>query len=386
MYQADDVMDCTWLSATCEGEDTYLLGNGVAFVEVPSVAITAIKMTRGRSLGAAREALLRETGADIDIVDFVNTLSESGVLERQGPDPNLWDRIQPARVQWIFSRWLALPYLFLVATAAVALAWVPSSRPRYGNLAWSGNTAAALATFFVATWLLVFLHELCHIVAARSLGIQARLSLGTRMQFLVAQTDVSGVWAVERNRRYRVYLAGLVADIALAAVFVCLAAWVWPTGAPSRLVGALLIIKLSQIAWQFLVFTRTDLYYTIANLVGSRNLLADADTYLHSRLPRRGSGEATPPVADVSRAVRIYAYVLILGRLAALAFFCLYTVPVTVTFCREAIPELSTWPSLSSLNGFVTLAVLAFGWMMFAVTFLRQYARRRTLAPAAGNA
>lgn len=376
MFQADDVMDCSWLSVTCEGEDTYLLGNGVAFVEVPSVAITAIKMTRGRSLGAAREALLRETGADIDVVDFVNTLSESGVLRRQPTDPNLWDRIQPAWVQWIFSRWLALPYLLLVATAAATLVWLPSSRPRYGDLLWSGNTVGALATFFVATWVLVLLHELCHVVAARSLGVHARLSLGTRMQFLVAQTDVSGVWAIERRRRYRVYLAGLVADLALAALLVCLGAWVWPTGTPSRLVGALLIIKVSQIAWQFLVFTRTDLYYAVANLVGSRNLLADADTYLQSRLPRRGRDRTVSPAANGSRAVRMYAYVLILGRLAALAFFFLYTVPVTVTFCREAIAKLSTWPALSSLNGLITLAILAFGWMLFVVTFVRQHAER----------
>ncbi len=44
-------------------------------------------------------------------------------------------------------------------------------------------------------WVLIALHELGHLATARAAGAPARISLGTRLQFLVAQTDVSGVWA-----------------------------------------------------------------------------------------------------------------------------------------------------------------------------------------------
>ncbi|HEY1915388.1 MAG TPA: hypothetical protein VGH27_07410 [Streptosporangiaceae bacterium] len=382
MYGPDDVVDCSWLSATREDEDTYLLGNGTVFLEVPAIAVEVIEVTRDCSLAEAREFLLREKGVDVDVADFVNTLSESGVLQRAAVESNLWDRIEPAKVRWLFSRWLALPYALLVATAVAALVLLPSSRPRYGDLLWAGNTFAALVTFFAATWALVFLHELCHVIAARSLGLRAHLSLGTRMQFLVAQTDISGVWEIERRRRYRVYLAGIVVDIALAAVLICLRAWVWPAGTLARFVGALLVIKLSQIAWQFLVFTRTDLYYTVANFVGSRNLLADADDYLRSRLPGRERGRVDLPTQSVPRTVRAYACVLVLGRFAALAFFLLYTVPVTVTFCHSGMDKLSAWPSARSLEGLLTLVVLAFGWGLFAITFARQRLSHARSVPA----
>jgi hypothetical protein len=46
-------------------------------------------------------------------------------------------------------------------------------------------------------------HELAHLAAARSLGVPARIGLSTRLFYLVAQTDVSGIWAAPRRARYR---------------------------------------------------------------------------------------------------------------------------------------------------------------------------------------
>lgn len=48
----------------------------------------------------------------------------------------------------------------------------------------------------------------------------ARISLGTRLYSLVAQTDVSGMWVASRADRMRTYLAGMGMDLVLGSVLV----------------------------------------------------------------------------------------------------------------------------------------------------------------------
>ena len=58
-------------------------------------------------------------------------------------------------------------------------------------------------------------HELAHLATARARGVHARIGLGTRLQILVAQTTVSGLWGCPRSVRLRVYLAGVVSDLTI---------------------------------------------------------------------------------------------------------------------------------------------------------------------------
>jgi putative peptide zinc metalloprotease protein len=113
--------------------------------------------------------------------------------------------------------------------------------------------------------------RLGHLTTARAAGVPGRISLSSRLQFLVAQTDVSGIWVRPRRTRFTVYLAGIAVNLAVAATAILLLAAVDPVGLPRRLLAATTVLSLVMIPFQLMVFMRTDLYFLIQDLTGADN-------------------------------------------------------------------------------------------------------------------
>ncbi|MEU7894979.1 PqqD family protein [Nonomuraea sp. NPDC049152] len=345
--------DLTFLSVVEDGPDDYVVGNGATFVNVPGIAAKVLALLDGtRTVEEVRREVLERHGADVDVAAFVGGLAGVGLLKEADLPPSPWDRVRPGHVRWLFSP---------VANAVVALTTLCAvaavvARPRIvsgmSGLVWANSLTFTLA-FAAGSWVLVFAHELSHILAARSLGVRAVLSLGTRLQFLVVQTNVTGVWRLPRRARYRAHLAGMRTDLFLLAAGAC--ALYVTENAMARLV---MVICASQIVWQFMFFMRTDVYYAFANATGNKNLMADAQTYLR----RRGE--------EARRGVRVYAWFLVGGRVLGLAFLLGYTVPITVAVCGQAVAELGT-----SVQPLLTLAIVAFGWGLYVWVFIRQRLR-----------
>ncbi|MFI6923412.1 hypothetical protein ACIBIZ_25985 [Nonomuraea spiralis] len=347
---AGPLPDLSYLSVVADGPDDYVIGNGETFVNVPGVAAAVVEALDGtRTAAQARALVLAERGVDVDVAEFVTGLDAAGLLGRPMRPPNLWDRIRPGHVAWLFSRPAHAALAVLTGCALAAAVARPDVLPSFAALVWSDSLAFTVA-FAAGSWLLVLVHELGHIAAARSLGVRAELSLGTRLQFLVVQTRITGIWGVPRRARYRAYLAGMRMDWFLVCAAACV---LYVADVPAaRLV---MVICLSQIAWQFLFFMRTDVYYAFANASGNKNLMADAQAYLRARRPR-----------TARRSVRVYAWFLVVGRVLGLAFFALYTVPVTVAVCRRALAEPPGWQPVA------TLAVVGAGWALYLAVLARR--------------
>jgi putative peptide zinc metalloprotease protein len=351
--------DLSHLTVVADGPDDYVIGNGETFVHVPAVGAAVVAALDGtRSVGEVRERVRAEQGVDVDVAAFIGGLHGAGLLRRSERPPNVWDRIRPRHVAWFFSRPADAVLVLLTGCALAAVVTEPRARPGLSSLVWADSLSFTLA-FAAGSWILVFLHELGHIAAARSLGVRAELSLGTRLQFLVVQTRITGVWGVPRRARYRAYLAGMRVDWVLACVSACV---LWAT--ESALARLVMVICLSQVVWQFLFFMRTDVYYAFANASGNKNLMADAQAYLRGKGARR-------------RSVRVYAWFLVVGRVLGLAFFAFYTVPITLAVCRQAVAELaagSVWQPVA------TLVVIGVGWALYLAILARRFVRWRRRA------
>jgi hypothetical protein len=341
--------DLSFLSVVADGPDDYVIGNGERFVNVPGVAAAVIAALDGtRTLAEAQARVLAERGVDVDVAAFVTGLEGAGLLSRPERPPNRWDRIRPHHVAWLFSRPAHAVLILLTVCAVAAAVADPGVLPSLSALVWSDSLTFTIA-FAAGSWILVLVHELGHIAAARSLGVRAELSLGTRLQFLVVQTRITGIWGVPRRARYRAYLAGMRSDWFLVCAGAC-ALYV----AEIPLVRLVMVICLSQIAWQFLFFMRTDVYYAFANASGNKNLMADAQAYLRAAL-KGGTAVRDRP----GRSVRVYAWFLAAGRVLGLAFFALYTVPITAEVCRRSVAELPGWQPVAAL------ALVAAGWLLY---------------------
>jgi hypothetical protein len=198
-------------------------------------------------------------------------------------------------------------------------------------------------------------------------GAPARLGLGNRLWFLVAETDMTGVWLAPRRQRYLAFLAGPLLDATMAAALI-LALWTdhrrpWLSLPAVLLLRAFLFTYLVRRLWQGYFFVRTDLYFVIATLFGCKNLMEDTETWLRNQLARVWRGQ---PVVDQSaipraelRVIRAYAAVWVVGRALALAMLVAITLPILWGYAFDLFRLIfgATATPASRVDGLVWISV-----------------------------
>jgi hypothetical protein len=182
---------------------------------------------------------------------------------------------------------------------------------------------------------------MAHLLAARAVGVGSRLGISHRLWTLVAETDMSGLWGVPRNRRYLPLLAGPLVDAASASLLILTLfaqhrGWLSVPGGLARLLPAMLLVYLLSLLWQCFFFVRTDFYYAIANFFNCKSLLGDTEAFLRNRLASavpflRVVDQSHIPEREM-RVVRAYTFVWIVGRLLALSALVFIHVPLVINY------------------------------------------------------
>ncbi|MET7475656.1 hypothetical protein ABZT17_15005 [Streptomyces sp. NPDC005648] len=363
------------------------------FVAVPEEGIKVIQLLeRGLSVGECSERLMTETGEEVDVADFVHDLIALGfVAETDGRPvdadtvrPPTLPRLRAEHVRFLLSPWLPLLPVVLVIAALVTLIRHPELTPSYHDLLWSDRGSVVILSGAVVGWSIVLLHELAHLAVARATGVPGRIGFGTRLQFLVVQTDISGIELSSRRHRLTAYLAGIVVNLVGAAGAVLLLPVTVPGSAVHRLLAATVLWALLPLTFQLMVFMRTDVYFVLQDLTGCRDLYGDGRAHarhLARRLLRR-EGPAADPSRTLPpterRAVRIYSTVLVVGTALCLAGLALFTVPADVRLVVRAVAELRaphTGPDLA--DALLTLGSLAAIHVLWLTTRWRNRRARR---------
>jgi len=346
------------------------------FVALPEVGKRALDLLgQGLTAPEVGERLREETGDDIDVSEFVEALVGLGfvaevdgraVPAQEPPKPTL-PRIRPHHVRWVLSP--VVPALIGLLITTVLLVRPPVTLS-YHSLLWSPHGSAVIALGAVAGWSLLLLHECAHLVTARATGVPGRMRLGTRLQFLVMQTDISGIELAARRHRMTAYLAGIATNLTFASLTALAAGTV--DGTPRRILAALTLLALTPLPFQLMVFMRTDLYFVLQDLTRCRDLYGDGVAYTRyaaRRLTRRKTG-ADPSLelpAHERRAVRTYSVVLVVGTALCLAFLATVTLPADITlFARAATglgPGHSAGRRLDSAAVVVTLGGFHLLWL-----------------------
>jgi len=222
-----------------------------------------------------------------------------------------------------------------------------------------------LAVNAAIAWTLILVHELAHLATARAAGAPARITLSTRLQFLAAQTDVSGVWGAPRRTRMTVYLAGMALNVCIVAACLLILVGSGPHGLARQLLCVVVAETALALPTQFMVFMRTDLYFVLQDLTRCANLYADGSGYLRHlarRATRRGAGPNPDPSQDYPRlqrrAIRVYSAILLVGTGICLGVEFAVTLPALIALIARAVAEIGT-TALATLDGAVLIAVLA---------------------------
>ncbi len=377
-----------------------------AYAVLPPDGAALLRLLGELPVDEAAARYARTYGEPVDIHDFLEAMADLGFIEvrEDSHDEPSHPRAAPP-VRWhragqlLFSPVMAVLATALVAVAVVLATLDPALRPHPGMVFFSNYLVLIEVVVAVGQVPLILVHELCHVLAARRLGVHARIRVGHRLYFVVFETVMDGLVVVPRRQRYLPMLAGMTADLVLAAgLTVGAAATRGETGLAGVLSGVFLALSfttLVRFGLEFVLFLRTDVYYLILTLTGAHDLHGTSSQIVANWCWRRlGRTERLHDPAlwhatDV-RAARWYTPVHLLGY--ALSFVMLATVllPISWRFLATAVsrilhPDLSSGPFYDAvLLLLLNLAQPAAAGALWLSERLRAERRpgKRSLSPA----
>jgi putative peptide zinc metalloprotease protein len=367
------------------------------FAGLPAVCGKAIRLLdEGRRIGEVAAAIAVEDRLEVDVAGLVASLIGLSFVREVSGRPVPDQRTEAVRdhfrfleqrhVQWIFRLPAKLVWAVVCTAGALTVVRHPWVVPERADFFWSHYVGLSILVNVAFFSLATTAHEMMHLIAARSLGVPARISLGTRLHYLVAQTDVTAIWGVPRRHRYRVYLAGLSCDIFLAAaMLLCIVYLPLPALIEGWLRAFVLCLVLG-IALQAQVHMRTDLYFVLRDLLRCRNLFDDGLAYARhffrrviGTVPGARRPQQADPTAGMAaherRAIRVYAVFLCLGTACTLAVFGCYGIPIAATALIHAGTALWNGVNGGALSGAIDAGLfllIEIGIQtLFVVTFVR---------------
>ena len=260
----------------------YIIGNEESeiYVSITPVAYEILKLfEKGLSVKEIKLIVNKRFG-NINIDYFVRNLLKHDFVESIDgkeikPIPSKkgglsFDFIPKKFVDILFSKWAYIIYLLVLISSFFILILEPKYLPRYSDYFFINNISLLFILSFLFGWVLVFIHELAHYLAARSLGIRAKIYFSNRLYFLVAVTDITNIYKVSRKRRYRVYLAGMTVDLLIMSVLTILLflsdlGYIHLQSGIYSFFKFLVLLEFLGIIWQFYFFLKTDIYYVVEN-------------------------------------------------------------------------------------------------------------------------
>ncbi|MFD0575855.1 hypothetical protein [Dactylosporangium darangshiense] len=274
--------------------DGYVVGSphSAEYVEVPELGARIIEwLQEGADVAECERRAAEVAGEPVDVPGFLATLAAEGLLDEApgAPDgPGLGRRAGAA----LFHPLAWAVYALAALAAPVLLVAMPSLRPSYRDgfpfTTQLLNIVAVSALGIAAA----AVHEGAHVLAAARHGLRSRLSVTRRLYFITFQADLTRLWSLPRRARYGPLLAGVAWDlVVLAAALLaqaCLAGALGPVVV--RLLRALVLLQVTALVAQLLVFMRTDVYALLVNATGCKTLWATKGALLRRYLRR-----ATPP-------------------------------------------------------------------------------------------
>lgn len=367
MYTPDTVISVQPFTRQADGEEVIIgrVETGV-FLAVPSEAVELLdELAQGRTIGEVSDNYLRKYGETPDLEDFLQILETKGIIKPLVPEDDggavtsaasAAEQPQAPHVRYHFSNfphWLArlifsMPVLagcFMVITlAAVVAIRNPSLLPSPRDLYFPDRRTITWTILILASYATIFIHEMGHLVAARALGINSRMGISHRLWYLVAETDLTGLWSVPKRQRYLPMLAGTLIDLFSGSLLLLLVyargqGWVVLPTLALRMTRGMMFTYMMRIFWQFFLFVRTDFYYVIASFFNCRNLLKDTQGFLRNLLARvfpfvRPVDQSSIPEPE-RRMIHFYSILWVVGRIFALTILFTVTLPLAGLYIRN---------------------------------------------------
>ena len=345
---------------------------------------------KGKTLQDACRIFGLEDCSELD--DVLQTLSRKGIIASESVEfltPLEQATSAPAWLygvaRMLFSPAAFVAYSILIIAAILICLRDPGAVPTRSALIFHSNRSLSLLGIAALSIVTVSIHECGHMLAALTVGVRSKFSLGNRLWILVAETDLSGLWAIPRPKRYIPLLAGMIVDCVSVAVLICMVELVRiQKGHAGTILQHLLLAVaftyISRLIWQFFLFLRTDLYFVFATVTKCSNLMGHTQQYIRevfSKSQRHAFDDI--PVRE-RRIVQHYAWFWLVGQVVAVASFFLISIPVSLKYVSAGLQVLknhaqeSNWALVDSTAAVLMIIV---PWAVGCVMWGRGLLQRR---------
>lgn len=349
-------IDLSHLTVQRDG-DEYTIGDPriSRFIRVPEPALYVIERADGtRTVRDVQEQILQERELDIDVLDFVTQLQALGLAADASPIADMkpqtsGDRLAERIGAVLFTGGAAWVYVSALAVVLFLFALRPELLPHYRDmfvLPFAGGNALVIS---LIACLLIFLHECAHLLAARGVGVRARMRVNIRYIVIVAETEMTGLWGHAPAKRYFPYLAGMAWDCLLIATALLVQLATEPDSFVHDCAQLVVLLLVLGILSQFMVFLRTDLYFVLGNATHSADLARSGRLFLR-KLWRKDDDTREAwrrlPVTE-RRAAAWFGATYAIGIAAMTFVMIIYSLPGGYTALSMAARQVSANPVLS---------------------------------------
>ncbi len=305
---------------------------------------------------------------------FIETINRKKLRERIKKVKTILNFVDPKSIQWVFSRPMYLLYILIFLSSLSILITNPNYFPIKQDYFVSDKFAILLPIIIVISWILLFLHEFMHFIAAKSYKLPTQLGLSNRLFFLVATTDITNIYSLKREKRYRIILAGIFTDVIIFSLSIIL---LYLNGIGilnfniivDKILKFVTFSEFLGILWQFLFFMKTDIYYAFENFVKVYNLNDKAENLIRNgfyRLFIKNHHLAYFETKKERKIVNFYALLFLSGIFLLLFNFLYYYLPITLSLIKAA--WFNIWQGLSTNN-----YNIFYDGMLFIILFLINY-------------
>lgn len=352
----DPKINLSYISITKKNNKTYFISNGEDTLEVPKIATDILKLLNGKnSLSYVKNNINDKYNNDINIYEFLMKLKGMGFLENKNKKvPNLSYKIGKTLNRIIFNKYAKIIFYTLFLLSIYICTQNFSYYFGYKYTFIFKNTFLSIIFYLILSWISVLFHEMTHYFSASGYGVHSKISLGTRLQFLVAQTSMDNPYKTTTNNRIHIYMIGIITD-ALTS-FICIVLIYFVNNLLLiNFLRCILYIKFGAILWQFLFYMKTDVYYAITCKIGETNLMMDSINYIKNKNEKNKK----------NKILKYYSIFLILGRTISIIFFIVFTLPLIIISIQRIGNTHNIYDSISSI------ILLGSGWGLFVIIFAK---------------
>ncbi|MCA0989032.1 PqqD family protein [Guptibacillus algicola] len=347
------------------------------YYEMNESAVEALKLIdQGKNLKEVERILLEQFPSDeIDVLDFVEQLVELGFIsgdesrEISVSNNSLFNKISPTLAQSLFNSFSYKLYLLLFLVNIALLTTHLELLPHYSDFFVSNSLAVSMMTYLFLSLIMIFIHEMGHVMAVRSHDLPTNLSISHRLFLVVIETDMTHAWRLSRRERNHLYLSGICFDTVLffgATLTQLFVAQPWVQAVASLIMLDLFI----KFIYQCCVYMKTDFYYVLENTSGCYNLMERSKEWLL----RRSEDIRSKREQFI---LGIYGVIYIIGIGFSISLFVFYVIPQLRYMVQTSLNYLS-YPvgSMYFWDGFVVLAQIALGVGLLLFTWSRTLKNR----------